>query len=118
MEKIYSAFFLFDGRHITWEFNPGKCGLPESVEEGDKVKVVGVGEYIDYEIYAIQVEVILADGKVLTHQPNGTPLHITIKAKGVPPVESGLRIKKFGATPIKPYTIEATAGFFKAPPRP
>ena len=115
--KIYSAFFLLDGRHITWEFNPGKCELPKGVAEGDKVKVVGVGEYRDDEIYALQVEVVLPGGERLTHQPGGTPLHITIATNGVPPVESGLRIKKFGATPIKPYTVEATAGFFKAPPR-
>ena len=115
--KIYSGFFLSDGRHITWEFNPGKCDLPKGVAEAESVDVVVVGSYKDEEVQALQVEVVLPGGKVLTHQPGGTPLHITIATNGVPPVESGIRIKKFGATPIKPYTIKAKAGFFKAPPR-
>ncbi len=116
MVKIYSAFFLPDGKHITWEFNPGNCSLPDGVEEGSEVEVVVTGEYKDSEISALQVEV-MAGERVLTHQSSGTPLHITLEAKGVAPVQSGIRIAEFGATPIKPYTIKAKAGFFKAPPR-
>ncbi len=114
--KIYSGFFLNDGRHITWEFNPGKCDLPKGVAEGQEVDVAVVGSYTDEEIVALQVELII-NGEVITHQPGGIPLHITIEANGVPPVEAGLRIKKFGATMGHPYMLEAKAGFFKAPPR-
>jgi len=117
MINIYSAFFIGAKKHVTWEFNPGHCSLPAGANEGEEVVVKVVGEYRDSQISALHVEVILADGTVLTHQPSGTPLHITVKADGVPPVESGLRIKKFGANPVRPYHIKAKAGFFKAPPR-
>ena len=117
MVKIFSGFFLLNGKHITWDFNPGKCVLPEGMEEGAEVEVVVVGSYEDEEVQALQVEVVTADGEVLTHQPSGTPLHITIEANGVPPVEAGLRLKEFGANPVKPHTIEAKAGFFEVPPR-
>ncbi len=116
MVKIYSAFFLPDGKHITWEFNPGKCKLPEGLEEGEEVAVKVVGEYKDAEISALQVEVVAGE-RVLTHQSSGTPLHITLEARGVAPVQSGIRIAEFGATSIEPYKIKAKAGFFKAPPR-
>ena len=116
MVKVFSAFFLEDGRHITWDFNPGKCVLPEGMEEGAEVEVVVVGSYVDEEVQALQVEVVTADGEVLTHQPGGTPLHITVAVNGVPPMESGVRIKEFGATPVKPYSLEAKTGFFEAPP--
>ena len=112
MAKIYSGFFI-GNKHTTYEFNPGKCTLPEWVKEGDNVKVKVVGKYEDAEIKAVKVEVILPDGTVLTHQPSGTPLHITVAAK-VPPVQSGIRIAEYGATPIAPYFIKATAGFFRA----
>ena len=114
--NIYSGFFM-GGKHITWEFNPGKCTLPERVQEGDEVMVRVIGEYSDHEVRALQVEVILSNGRVLTHQPGGTPLHITVRAKGVPPVVSGVKIKEKGAKPVRPYFIRAKAGFFKAPPR-
>ena len=116
MINIYSAFFI-GNKHVTWEFNPGQCSLPAGVSEDEEIEIRVIGEYRDEQISALQVKVVLVDGSALTHQPSGTPLHITIKADGVPPVESGIRIKKFGSNPVKPYKIKAKAGFFKAPPR-
>lgn len=116
MVKVYSGFFLVNGKHITWDFNPGKCVLPDGIKAGDEVEVKVIGSYADEEIEALQVEVV-AGGKVYTHQPSGIPLHITLDARGVPPFEAGLRLKAFGANPVKkPHILEAKAGFFEAPP--
>ena len=115
LKKIYAGFFEIDGKgHITWEFAPGKCSLPKGVEENDVVKVRVVGEYHDSEISAEIVEIVTPDGEVLTHQPSGTVLHITRRADGVPPVQSGIRATEYGwkSVPVREYWMRAD--FFRA----
>jgi len=94
MKKIYSGFFGL-GNHVTWEFLPGHCTLPQNVEDGELCSVVKIGEYKDDEVYADIVVVVTQKGEKLTHQPNGTILHITRESK-VPPVEAGLRATRLG----------------------
>ena len=112
--NIYSGFFLGDGSHITWEFNPSKCSLPEGVKDGEAVTVIVVGKYEDDEGFKADiVEVITNDGKTLTKQGNGTPLHITRRVpKGGSPVESGLRARDRGWVKVRGAVVGAIAGYF------
>jgi len=96
MKKIYSAFFLGDGKHCTWEFAPEKCTLP--CDKGEEVLLEVVGKYQDDEVSCLIVEAILPSSQRLTHQKDGaTLLHITTFCKeGVSPVESGRRATSRG----------------------
>lgn len=112
MAKIYSCFWLKNGKHVTWDYNPGKCVLP--CEEGASVKVKVVGKYTDKDVDADIVEIVLPSGEILKSQPSGTILHITTATRnGIPPVESGRRATKYGWTEIVPYHIDAISTFFE-----
>ena len=116
--KIYSAIFIED-KHITIDFNPGKCILPEGVKNGDKVSVLVYGKYNDNEGYEALIVGIKIGYKLLTEQPSGlgegTILHITTQIpEGGSPVETGKRSTANGWDPITPYWIEGEAGFFEA----
>jgi len=131
MKKIYSGFFLVGPKadvmrrqlnrsdlHVTWEFNPGHCKLPQGVKEGDLVNVHVVGRYKDSEIACWVVQVLLPNGQRLVKQPTGTVLHITTwSAPRVPAVESGLRATKKGWDKFQPkdqFMLTAQADYFKA----
>ena len=116
--NIYSGFFMDDGSHVTWEFAPGKCNLPDSLSDGDNVSVRIIGRYEDDDTTADIVEVLHAD-KVFAVQANGeTVLHVTRRTEeGVSPVVSGARATELGWTPIPDSEcreIPARAGFFSA----
>jgi len=119
---IYSGAFIgLNGgtttsklQHSTWEFGQGSI-LP--CKEGQEIDLVVVGIYEDDDITAEIVEWHLADGSILTHQPDSDiPLHITgtIKTAGISPVESGRRAALYPANirPVRPYKKVATAGYF------
>jgi len=112
-KAIYSAFFLENGLHCTWEFAPGKCKLP--VPEGTEVKLFVVGKYQDNDVACDIVEVELPNGERLTHQGSGTVLHVTTFCQeGVSPVQSGLRATKNGWTKLsEKRVVTAKAGFFR-----
>lgn len=112
--RIYSGFWLQDGSHITWEFAPGTCSLPEGVVPGDEVQVILIGKYKDDQVEADIVKVRLRTGEELTHQENGTVLHITRRAEGVPPIVSGVRATKHGWEPVRESVEQAVAGFYEA----
>jgi len=110
--RIYSAFFTSDGKHCTWEFNPGKCSLPPWCEEGDIIPLVKIGEYRDQDVRCDIVEIRLGDITIRT-QESGTLLHITTWCRdGVKPIESGLRATRNGYTPTDEVVIPAKAGYF------
>jgi len=115
--KIYSGFFMNSGDHVTYDYNPGNCRLPERINKGDAVTVEVYGRYDDSEVSCYLVRVHLADGRVLDKQLGKTTLlHITLwTAPGVPPVESGLRATKnvMSIKKIPTFLIPAKAGFFE-----
>jgi len=120
MTKIYSGFFLEDGTHCTWEFNPGKCELPQGISEGDEVTLLRVGKYSDEDVECLIVRLVLpgsVNGKI-QKQPSGTLLHITTRCEnGVKPVESGLRATEKGYDYdwlVNGEVLKATAGYFYA----
>jgi hypothetical protein len=116
--KLYAGFFLDNNEHITWEFAPGKCSLPEGVGSGDEVEFNMVGFYKDSQVHCTIVEVYVG-GECYTHQPGGTLLHITHRSDGVPPVEAGTRATKNGYEPFLDDTAgleyPAIAGYFEVP---
>lgn len=115
--NLFSQFLEFGGRgHVTWEFKPGSCSLPEGILENMKVTIMVIGKYHDDDIDADIVQVVLPSGDVLKEQPNKnkTVLHITRETRnGVKPVQSGIRATKFGWVPVTPYSIRAKACFYK-----
>ena len=118
-KKIYAGFFLQNGKHVTWEFGPGSCTLPWDVDDKEGVVVKVVGKYHDDDIDADIVEVYVpSTGVTYTEQATGqVPLHITRRADGVPPVESGRRALEYGWTPLPEsecYTIKGKAGYYYA----
>ena len=36
MTNIYSGIFFDNGLHMTYDFNPSSCVLPDGIEEGDE----------------------------------------------------------------------------------
>ena len=113
-----------DGSHVTWDFNPGKCELPEGIKEGDEVVVVYHGKYHDDDVDADVVSVFVNGScrHPLQYQPNsGYRLHITREVRnGFSPVIAGQRIKENGFTfdalceNVGFEPITAKAGFFRA----
>ena len=111
--RIYAGFWLEDGSHVTWEYAPGNCSLPDGVIPGDNVTVRIIGKYSDDNVEVDIVEVVLRSGDVLTHQENGTVLHITRSSNGVHPVASGQRATKRGWKQVCPMELTAVAGFLE-----
>ena len=116
--KKYSGFFLTDGSHVTWDYQPGNCSLPDNIKVGDTVDVIVVGDYMDDEGYKAEiVHIIHPVLGLLDKQPRtGTVLHITRAVpEGGAAVQSGLRATKNGWTPLTKGSQRrylAKAGFF------
>ncbi len=132
MKNIYTSFNLgqvlaqamattiVEGpRHITWEFNPGKCILPEGMVEGDIVIVNPVGHYKDDDCEVEVVEVQFQNN-LFTHQSNGqTLLHITLNATGCSPFEAGQRANTgYTKYPKEVLSFQGIASIFRAPDKP
>lgn len=54
-KALYSGVFFLDGTHMTWQFKPGSCALPEGVSEGALQTVWVVGRYDDSEAHCLIV---------------------------------------------------------------
>ena len=77
--------------HMTWDFNPGKCRLPNGVIEDQESKVKIIGEYSDKDCSCY-----IVTWEDVTHQPHSiTLLHLTTStSNGVTPYELGQRATK------------------------
>jgi len=110
MENIYSGVFFDNGLHMTWDYAPGHCKLPEHVEEGYKQLV---------ELYSILSLkeiggfgcLIYLDGVKTLNQSNGKlPLHITLYTgikygREVSPAEFGPILKdSLHGLPLNDYS--------------
>jgi len=112
MLKIYSGFFAENGGHVTHEFNPGKCKLPEDFKDGDLLHLTKIGYYADSQGY----EAWVFDGK----QPNGTQYHQTLRyPTSGKPAELGRLIEANpeNITALPPTLHPFMAGFFIAGPK-
>lgn len=109
--NLFSQFVVVGGGHVTYEFKPKECRLP--CREGETVIIREVGHYGDNLVACMVVEVELPDGKILTHQPNGTVLHRTLWTNtDVPPKMSGERATANGWNQVEGGTYTATAKFY------
>jgi len=86
---------------MTCQFGLG-CKFISTVKEGDLVDLTVVGKYSDAQV---ECWIVSLDG--ITHQENGTLLHITTRNDGVSPIESGIRATKHGYQEIKPFVMYA-----------
>lgn len=120
MVKIYSRVLLEDGSHVTLDFNPSNCVIPNCLKEGQEVEVVQIGFYSDADIDAdiVSIHKVGSLYTLLDFQNDGiTPLHITRECRnGVSPVQSGVRAKERGYTfdfAAKPLRIQkGVVGYF------
>lgn len=106
---LYSGIFFADGTHMTYEFKPGNPSLPKGVSEGQRATVKVIGTYEDE-----QVACLIVKYGSMTKQPGGTLLHITTKADGAKPVESGKRATQKGYERCKPYSLNGTWKIFRS----
>ncbi len=130
MKNIYSGFFLKESdKHITWDFNPGKCELPEGFKEGQTAAVVSKGMYSDNDckVEIVEVSRLYGEGEPHKRQPKShVLLHITHECDGITPAEAGIRATvRSGKFTYDKYTyIEvqriqfATVGFFSVEDEP
>lgn len=107
------AKFAISKHHITYHYSPGNPEFPNGIQEHDWSYIKHLGIYDDGEILTSHVNIITPissksslKGKQLYTQKNRyddkgntigeqeTPLHITWNSKDLPPVASGVRLKK------------------------
>ena len=107
MKVYYTCFLLEDDKHVTWRFGEDAtlCTI-----EGEPVEIRVVGKYKDEIVECDIVKVKLLNGTVLTHQPNGTVLHITtwFDERYASAKDSGLRATENGWDAF--YTTEINVG--------
>ena len=94
--NIYSGVFFDSGLHMTWDFNPGSCVLPDGIEEGDE-QIITLYANIHAQVvgcFACFIKNDKLGGKVYEQHNSDIPLHITlytgVDANGqeVPPMEA------------------------------
>ena len=133
-KKLYAGFFfekitsigksygVTDNHHVTSDFHPGACMLPEGIDENDRLLAFVIGEYLDEQVHSLIVEVRgfdNADGICLRYQETGTPLHVTLRSDGVSPVQGGIRPRTNGYR-VLPLEDQVSLGrvradFFEVP---
>jgi len=95
----HSAVIFTNGLHMTWEFAPNKCMLPEGIEEGDEqiVQLYAIVYHYSVGMFACYMDL---DGvKIVNQSDDKLPLHITlytgvdIDNREIPPVEAGILLK-------------------------
>jgi hypothetical protein len=98
MKNIYSGVFFDNGLHMTWDYAPGHCKLPEGVEEGYK-QLVELYSIISLQSIGGYGCFIYLDGvKILNQSDDKLPLHITLytgyeSGRKVSPAEFGPILK-------------------------
>ncbi len=111
--NLFTQFVIGD-KHVTYDFNPGKCKFPKGIKENDDVRFIKVGEYSDLDIDCDIVVLVRRTG-FISRQPNGTLLHVTTATRnGVKPVEAGKRATKNEdrIIDVKPITLNSKAAYF------
>ena len=99
MKNIYSGVFFDNGLHMTWDYAPGHCKLPEHVEEGYK-QLVELYSIISLQsIGGYGCFIYLNGVKILNQSDDKLPLHITLytgyeSGRKVSPAEFGPILKE------------------------
>jgi len=112
--NLFSGIFFENNKHITWEFNPGACELPDGVNEGDE-QIVQLYAIIHERAMGLYGCFIELNGKKIYDQPtvgkNGIlPLHITLytgkdsNGNTIPPVEAGILLRSYRQAMLKGIT--------------
>ena len=102
MTNLFSGIFFDNTKHITWEYNPGHCVLPEGISEGDE-QIVQLYSIIHEKAIGVYGCFIEINGEKIYDQPNGSlPLHITLytgidssSGKMIPAVEAGILLRSY-----------------------
>jgi hypothetical protein len=97
--NIYSAVFFDNGLHMTWDFHPGSCVLPDGIKDGNE-QIVTLYANIHSQVvgcYACYIK--LGEKKIYEQLDNKNPLHITLytgkdtDGSKLPPSEAGTYLR-------------------------
>jgi len=99
--NIYSGVFFDNGLHMTWDFNPGSCVLPDGIEDGDE-QIITLYANIHAQVvgcFACFIKNDKLGDKVYEQHNSDVPLHITLytgvdaDGKKIPPIEAGIYLR-------------------------
>ena len=101
MTNLYSGVFFDNGLHMTFDWSPGMCELPEGIQKGDE-QIVTLYASVHTQSIGLYACFFQMEGRKLYDQKDEQlPLHITLytgvtvddKRKRIPRSEAGVFLR-------------------------